>query len=69
MSNKESNIIICRATTNDIEDIVKLRLEFIEEIKPRYKEYKYNGGVGYQRKKERKKLLRLRIWPEKIIYY
>lgn len=41
MSNKESNIIICRATTNDIEDIVKLRLEFIEEIKPRYKEYDF----------------------------
>lgn len=39
MSNKESNIIICRATSNDIEDMLKLRMEFIKEIKPGYKEY------------------------------
>lgn len=38
MSNKESNIIICRATTNDIEDILKLRMKLVKEINPRYKE-------------------------------
>lgn len=50
MSNKESNMIICRATTNDIENIVKLRMEFIEEIKPRYKEYDFFHVATFEEK-------------------
>lgn len=50
MRNKESNIIICRATTYDIEDILRLRLELVKEINQRFKEQELSYIAGFEEK-------------------
>lgn len=50
MANKESNIIICRATAYDIEDILKLRLEFVKEINQGFKEQELSYIAGFEEK-------------------
>ena len=67
MSNKESNIIICRATTYDIEEILRLRLEFVKEINPRYKEQELSDITGFE-EKTRKYFLHAIENKEQITY-